>query len=93
MRLSKDHIDKITTLILKNLKEKELAVLKAAEGNILEKIIEVITNNLREEDELDREVEKILEAHSSEMKSQGVDYRKMFNMVKNKLARERKFVL
>lgn len=93
MRLSKDHIDKISSLILKNLKEKGLAIFKEAEENVLKKIREVITNNLREEDELDREVEKILEAHSREMKSQGVDYRKMFNMVKNKLARERKFVL
>lgn len=93
MRLSKDHIDKISSLILKNLKEKGLAVFKVAEENIPERIKEVITNNLREEDELDREVEKILEAHSREMKNQGVDYRRMFNMVKTKLARERKFVL
>lgn len=93
MRLSLEHIDKISDLIVDAFLKKDIAVFKVDADRVKERIKEVILRNMEEEDELDREVEKILQSHAREMEEKGVDYRKMFRMVKNKLARERKFVL
>ncbi len=93
MRISREQVEKITRTVLDNLKGKDLVVLKATEAEILEKMNSVVLENLRAEDALDREVEEILKAHAGEAGEQRVDYRKMFNMVKNKLARERGVIL
>jgi hypothetical protein len=53
----------------------------------------VITEDLTAEEELDREVERLLEPHAARMDAEGADYRKMFNLLKQKLARERGIVL
>ncbi len=93
MKLTKEQVEKLSAFILKRLEEKDLVVLKTTRERLLEKINNVILENLRQEDDLDREVEEILKAHSGAVDSNRVDYRKMFNMVKGKLARERGIVL
>ena len=54
---------------------------------------EIIMRDLKAEDDLDREVEEILKTHTGSIDNQKIDYRKMFGMIKNKLARERGMVL
>lgn len=93
MRLTKEQVEKVSTLILDGLKEKGLIEFKADERKVLERINEIILSDLRAEDALDREVEEILKTHASSMNSGKVDYRKMFQMIKTKLARERGIVL
>lgn len=91
MKLSKEQVEKISALVMERLKDKDLVVFKAAEPKVLERVNEIILANLRAEDSLDKEVEEILKSHSVE--GQKIDYRKMFNMVKGKLARERGIIL
>ena len=93
MKLAMEQVEKISGLILKSLKEKNLIIFKAGEAAVLEKMIEAMVRDLKAEDDLDREVEEILKAHSSELDSGKADYRKMFRMIKGKLARERGVVL
>lgn len=93
MRLTKEQVEKITRTVLDKLKDKELVEFKAAESKVLERMTEVFLADLRAEDSLDREVEEILKGHSGEIDSQRLDYRKMFNIVKGKLARERGIIL
>ncbi len=93
MKLTMEQVGKLSGFILERLKAKELLTFKTSEEKILERINEIILNNLRAEDDLDREVEEILKTHSGAVDSSKVDYRKMFNMIKNKLAREREIVL
>ena len=93
MRLSKAQVEAVSRLILERLKEKGLIVFKADEEVVLKRMVEIFMADLKAEDELDREVENILSAHSSTIDSQRLDYRKMFNMIKSKLARERGIVL
>ena len=93
MRLTVEQVEKISGLILEGLKEKGLVTFKADEAKVLERVREIILGDLRAEDDLDREVERIIEAHSGEIDSGGLDYRKMFQMIKHKLARERGMVL
>lgn len=93
MRLSKEQVEKISGLILKRLKDRDLIVLKAEEKKVLEKINEVIMKDIRAEEALDKEVEEMIRTHSGSVDIQKLDYRKMFNMIKGKLARERGIVL
>jgi hypothetical protein len=93
MKLTKDQVGRITELILTRLKEKELVLFKADEEDVASKMQAVFLADLKAEDNLDREVEQILSTHSAAIDSQRLDYRKMFNMIKTKLARERGIVL
>jgi len=93
MKLTKEQVEKITRTVLDKLKDKDLVEFKAAEPKVLERMTEVFLADLRAEDTLDREVEEILKGHSGEIDSQRLDYRKMFNIVKGKLARERGIIL
>lgn len=93
MRLTKEQVEKISRRILDGLKAKELIMLKSGEEEVSVKIRDVFLADLRAEDALDREVEVILESHSSAIDTQRLDYRKMFNMIKSKLARERGLTL
>ena len=45
------------------------------------------------EDRLNREVDDIIKDHLNEMQRESVDYRRMFQLIKNKLARERNLIL
>lgn len=93
MRLTKEQVEKVSGLILERLKKTDLLVLKADERKVLERINDIILTDLRAEDTLDKEVEEMIRAHTGANDIQKIDYRKMFNMIKNKLARERGLTL
>lgn len=52
-----------------------------------------ITEDLMVEDRLNEEVRQILDEHSSQIRQGSIEYHKMFRLVKEKLARERKIIL
>jgi hypothetical protein len=56
-------------------------------------LIQIVTNELSVEDQLNDEVREILSQHAEEMRQKNVEYREMFKMIKKKLARERKIIL
>jgi len=93
MRLSKEEVEKVSRLILARLKERGLIIFKVEEGVVLARIIELFTKDLKDEDALDREVEEIMKNYAMEIEKGRLDYRKMFNLIKNKLAKERGMVL
>lgn len=93
MRLSNEQVEKISRMILEDLKQKELIIFKADERVVLKRIIEIFTGDMKAEDDLDREVENIIKQHQNEIDKGRMDYRKMFSMVKNKLVKERGIVL
>ncbi len=93
MKLTTTQIEAISTKILARLREKELIIFKADEATVLKRVERAITEDLRAEDQLDREVEALLESHSGSLKEDGVDYRKVFNMIKGKLVRERELII
>ncbi|MFQ5901414.1 MAG: DUF507 family protein [Thermodesulfobacteriota bacterium] len=93
MKLRKEQVEKVSSLIIDNLKKKGLIIFKADEGVVLDRTIAIFLDNLRAEDELDREVERMLEAHSGELANGDVNNRKLFRMIKTKLARERDLIL
>jgi len=93
MRLSKEQVEKISRIVLDNLKAKELIIFKVPEETVLNRIVEIFLNDLKAEDELDREVEEILKGYAKEIEAGRMDYRKMFSLTKGKLVKERGIVL
>lgn len=93
MRLSEEQVEKITALVLKSLKDKNLITVKADEKTVTDRMAEEFLKDLRAEEELNREVEKIMESHSDEIDTNRLDYRKMFSMIKNKLIKERELII
>ncbi len=88
-----EQIEKVSSLIFERLKEKKLIIFKSPEHVVLKKIHDAILENLRAEDALDKEVEEILQTHTGAIDTQRLDYRRMFSMVKAKLAKEREIVI
>ncbi len=93
MRLSKELIKHIADAITNNLESKGMVKYDGPKDAVATRISDIITANMVEEDKLNKDVEKILSAHEAEIAKGQMDYRKVFELTKQKLARERGFVL
>ncbi len=60
---------------------------------LVDSIVEMITESLQQEDDLNEEVRKLLEGYGEEIRTGGVEYREMFKLVKKRLAREQGIIL
>lgn len=93
MRLTPTQIEKISKLLIEGLKKEHILKFKVDEHKVVDKVCHIILRNMEEEAELDKEVEQLINEHSTEMDAESMDYRKMFGMIKNKLAKERDIVI
>lgn len=93
MRLPKDLINHIAETIAGNLESKGLAEYDAPKGAVAARIADVILADMHAEDKLNVDVEKMLAAYESEIAKGQMDYRKVFELTKQKLAKERGIVL
>jgi hypothetical protein len=93
MRLSKELIQHIANAVAANIETRGLVKYDVASAAIAVKVAEVITRNMQEEDKLSKDAEKLLSAHEAEIAKGQMDYRKVFELTKQKLAKERGFVL
>jgi hypothetical protein len=83
----------LSDAIAVNLETKGLADYEVPREAISAKIAEVITADMLAEDKLNKDVEKLLNAHEAEIAKENMDYRKLFDLTKNKLAKDRGIVL
>jgi len=93
MRLSRELIHQIAEAVTASIESKGLVTLKTSRKDVVSKVAEVITADLQAEDRLNKEVEKVLAAYEGEIAKGGMDYRKVFDLTKQKLAKERGIVL
>jgi len=93
VRLPKEMIKHIADAITTNLKSKGLADYDVSNDAVSAKIAETITADMVAEDKLNEEVKKLLAAHEAEISKGQMDYRKVFELTKQKLAKERGIVL
>ena len=93
MRLRQEEIDYVAWRILRALKEDEVIDIVGEDEPVVDRLRHALTENLSIEDQLNREVDDILRNHQKEIQRDSVDYRRMFQMVTTKLARERNLVL
>ena len=93
MRLRQEEIEYVSWRILRALKEDKVIDIIGEDEPVVERLRQALSENLSTEDQLNREVDDILRNHLKEIQRDSVDYRRMFQMVKTKLARERNLVL
>ena len=93
MRLKKEMIELLTNKLASSLLDEEFIIFTEEPSDLKEIISDAIIEDLMVEDKLDDEVKKIIDSHMNEMDSGNVDHRRMFQMIKKKLVRERELVL
>jgi hypothetical protein len=94
MHLKDDQIARIVERILADLTRSGLISVKKERGALLAAAREAIAANISAEAALERDAETLLEQTLRSMGgSAGIDRHKMLKMIKDKLAKDRKFVL
>jgi hypothetical protein len=93
MKLRKEMIDYLAKRIVTDLVDREILEVEEDQSGVIESIANIISDDLRVEDDLNDEVKLMLEAMEDDLDRSNVDYRKMFQMVKSKIARERGLIL
>lgn len=84
--------ERIAEAVLKRLQTKKLVEVKD-DAKARAAVRKVLLEDLETEDRLDAEARQILLDHAKEIKDTALDYKRLFAMVKEKLARERGFIL
>ena len=79
--------------IIEELLGNEHIELKESKDKVVEILEELIIDELLVEDRLNEEVDRLLRQYDSEIEKGRLDYRKLFEMTKYKLVRERNIIL
>jgi len=78
--------------VVKRLVVRRLAEVRD-EGKAREAVRRVVVENLLAEEKIDADARALLMTHAKEIRDSASDYRRIFTLVKGKLARERGFTL
>jgi len=88
MKLRREMIDYLASCIVEGLSGKEYIEVDDEGAGVAESVAGIIID-----DQLNSEVKAMLEKMEDEIDKANINYRKMFQMVKQKLARERGLIL
>ena len=89
MRLKKEFIEKISRKIIESLLSKNLIIWESSHDKLESIISELIIDDLMVEDHLNEEVKELLDSRTDEYERSMMDYGRVFQLVKSRLARER----
>ncbi|MGV7222587.1 MAG: DUF507 family protein [Nitrospinales bacterium] len=89
MRLKKELIEHISKKIVQSLIEKDLIIWDEGSPVLEERIAKIIIDDLLIEDLLNDEVKTLLDSRTKEYERDMMDYGRVFQLVKSRLARER----
>jgi len=93
MRFPKTWVPLLAKRIIDNILSKNLAKTTIPRQKLLAETEEILLNELTLEDRLNDEVREILKTHTAEIEKGRLDYRRLFDLTKQKLVRERNLVL
>lgn len=93
MRIPKSWVPLLAKRISENLISKNLVRPTVPPDKFIAKTEEIITEELMIEDRLNEEVRELLKKHESDIERGRMDYRKLFELTKHKLVKERNLVL
>jgi hypothetical protein len=93
MRIPKTWVPLLAKKITDNILSKNLVKPVAPQEKILSETAELILYELTVEDRLNEEVREILKGHASEIEKGRMDYRRLFELTKQRLVKERNLVL
>jgi uncharacterized protein len=89
MRLKKEFVEKISKKIIESLINKDLIIWESGLDKLESIINNIIIDDLMVEDRLNEEVKQLLDSRTEEYERTMMDYGRVFQLVKSKLARER----
>ena len=89
MRLKKEFVGKISKKIIDSLMRKDLIIWEDSRDKLESIINNIIIDDLMVEDHLNDEVKQLLDSRTEEYERSMMDYGRVFQLVKSKLARER----
>jgi hypothetical protein len=93
MRIPKTWVPVLAKEVMEELLRKESVELNAPQEQVTNMIKELILEELMVEDRLNDEVREILKKFDSEIEQGRLDYRRLFDMTKHKLVKERDIIL
>jgi hypothetical protein len=92
MRRRDDVAARVSEAVLKRLVARKFIEVKD-EARARAALQKVILENLQTEEQIDAEARQLLQEHARDIREKGLDYRQLFSKAKEKLARDRGFVL
>lgn len=93
MRLSKERVRHMADNLVGRLQQEGHIQLLGDRNALVAGLEQAMTDELSVEDRLNAEVRQLLKAYDKQIEQGQVDYQKMFQMVKQKLVRERGLIL
>ncbi len=93
MRIPKTWVSLITKKVVDGIISKQLITPRIPLEQLLTNTEELIMDELLVEDRLNDEVREILKKHNLEIERGKLDYRKLFELTKQKIVKERKLIL
>ena len=92
MRRRDEIAARLSDVIVKRLVTRRLVEVKD-EARARATLQKVIADNLQAEEQLDSDARQLLQTYARDIREKGLDYRQLFSKTKEKLARDRGFVL
>ena len=93
MRIPKNWVPLLAKKIVENIISKELVKPAVPIERLLSETEEIVLDELGVEDKLNEEVRELLKKYAPEIEKEHLDYRRLFELTKHKLVRERNLVL
>jgi hypothetical protein len=93
MKLTKERVHHLAGSMASSLHEKGFVEFTGTKQALVDALEAGITDELSVEDRLNTEVRTLMKQYDAEIERGGVDYQKMFTMIKTKLVRERGLIL
>ncbi len=93
MKFKKERVVILSTNIIEGLIKGGFIAHDIRKEDLINKIQNTITEELMIEDKLNEDVREILKSYSKQLEQESVNYQRMFQMVKDKLVKERGVIL
>ena len=93
MRIPKSWVPVLAKEIMEDLLRKEALELNASREQVTQLMEELILEELLIEDRINDEVREMLKQYDAEIEKGRLDYRRLFDMTKQKIVKERNIIL
>lgn len=93
MRLKPEKIEHLAHRIYESLEAQPQVELQETRDHVLHLIIRVITEDMKQEDEIEEQARRMLQAHRGEIDLKGMSFDKLLQKAKHRIAQERKIVI
>ncbi len=93
MRLKREMAVHLSKIVIDGLTKTGAIQFDCRKDKVVDEVAHVFLDQIKIEEDLNQEVKELLISHGTLIDQTNINYNKMFNMVKQKLARERGLIL